>query len=311
MKQSNNTLFQKNLREHDGQNREDVSVTNPPSTQGLARYGRLVLILVGFLLIFWGRSALALHYEVPFLSDLFNCLTAIGALIVLFKGFRMLHLRDWLFAVFLAALVGFGMLFTSLFSPLDFFGLGLDSVEQAWLRGLLTLVAALGGLVIMRMGGPVKVRATDGNGGDLLRSILFGLGVGLPLAVLNVLALQITQGHGIVWQRPLAALFDALQPGIVEEVIYRFALWGLLWLALRESLPAQSVSLSGLIAMLVHTYAHFDALLIQAPFVALGMGLVLAVVWGLPAYFLALRSGLESAMAFHWLQDAVRFLAGF
>ena len=130
-------------------------------------------------------------------------------------------------------------------------------------------------------------------------------------ALLNVLALQLTGGQGVQWQSPLASMLDALQPGVVEEVVYRFAVWGLLWLALRRSLPQQAASVAGLLALLIHNYAHFDALLAQAPLVALGMGLVMSLIWGLPLYFLARRRGLEAAVAFHWIQDVARFVAGF
>lgn len=63
--------------------------------------------------------------------------------------------------------------------------------------------------------------------------------------------------------------------------------------------------------MLVYNYSHFDDLFIQSPLAALGMGAALALIWGLPLLFLARRRGLESAIAFHWLQDVVRFVAGF
>jgi hypothetical protein len=41
------------------------------------------------------------------------------------------------------------------------------------------------------------------------------------------------------------------------------------------------------------------------------MGQVLGLLWGVPPFILARRRGLESAIAFHWLQDAARFVAGF
>lgn len=135
--------------------------------------------------------------------------------------------------------------------------------------------------------------------------------VGLPLAVLNAIALQFTQGRSIAWQSPLAALVDAVQPGMVEEVVYRFGLWGLLWLALRRSLPERAGWLSGLLAMLIHNFAHFDELFMEAPLIALGMGLVMGLLWGVPPMVLARRRGLESAVAFHWIQDAARFFAGY
>ena len=270
-----------------------------------------ILIVVSSLAIFVGRTLLVEGYNAPLLSDLFNSLTALGAVIVCAQGFRHLRRGDWLAALGLGLLVGVGMRFATLFSAYPFFGIVRDNTGQAFVRGALTFIAALGGLVIMRQSGPVPFPAADGQWRMSGRSFLFGLAVGLPLAVLNVLALQLAAGHGIAWQNPLAALLDAVQPGVVEEVVYRFALWGMLWLALRRSLPRQAPAVAGLLALLIHTYVHFDALLQQAPLVALGMGAVMAVLWGLPPFFLARRRGLEAAVAFHWIQDVARFLAGF
>lgn len=271
----------------------------------------LILLTAVILAIFVGRTLLAGHYDVPRLFDLFGTLTVLGALLVLLRGFRSLQMSDWLAAFSLGVVVGAGMLVATLYSPYPFFGVVESNLGQAFIRGAFTTIAALGGLVIMRQGGPVQFHAATGNWRSANRGLLMGLAVGLPLAVLNVIALQFTQGRSIQWQNPLAALLDALQPGIVEEVMYRFALWGLLWLVLRHALPAQAAWLSGLLAMLVHNFAHFDDLFLQSPLVALGMGAVLALLWGLPPLILARRRGLESAIAFHWLQDVARFLAGF
>ena len=68
---------------------------------------------------------------------------------------------------------------------------------------------------------------------------------------------------------------------------------------------------AGLLALFVHNFMHFDDLWLEEPLVALGMGLVMALVWGLPPTILALRRDLESAVAFHWIQDVARFLTGF
>uniref|UniRef100_A0A7C1JBU1 CAAX prenyl protease 2/Lysostaphin resistance protein A-like domain-containing protein n=1 Tax=Caldilinea aerophila TaxID=133453 RepID=A0A7C1JBU1_9CHLR len=275
------------------------------------RYTHLILLIAVILSIFIGRMLLALSHNAPRLFDLFSSLTMLGALWVLVKDYRRLRPSDWLMALGLGALVGAGMLFATLFSPYPFFGIVRDAQGQALMRGLFTFLAALGGLVILRQDGPVPFPAANGQWGKSGGGILLGLAVGLPLAVINVFALRYTQGQAIQWQSPLAALLDALQPGIVEEVIYRFALWGLLWLVLRNSLPEGAPWLAGLLATLVHTFAHLDALFVQAPLAALGMGLAMFLLWGLPLFFLARCRGLESAMAFHWIQDVARFVAGF
>jgi hypothetical protein len=271
----------------------------------------LVLLIAAFSALFLARLWLASQVDVPRTFEILELLTAAGVLLVLLQGYRRLKRADWITALVLGAVVGVGMRFATLFSPYPFLGVVHDSAGQAWVRGGLTWLATLGGLVIMRQGGPVQFHLPNGQWRNALRGLLVGLAVGLPLAALNVFALQATQGHPVHWQHPWSAMLDALQPAVVEEVIYRFALWGLLWLILRRSLPRQAVWLSGLLSMLAHTYAHFDDLFLQSPLTALGMGAVLALFWGLPPLILARRRGLESAIAFHWLQDAARFWAGF
>jgi hypothetical protein len=276
----------------------------------LRQYKIFIWLCLGILATFIVRTLLAANYAVPRFFDLFDSLTVACSILICLRGFRSLHLGDWIAALTLAVLVGVGMLFATLFTPYPFFDIVRDNAGQAIVRGLFTFAAALGGLVIMRWGGPVMFHAAKGEWQKSGHGILFGLVVGVPLAIVNVIALQLTGGQTIAWQNPVAALLDALQPGIVEEIIYRFALWGLLWLALRQSLPERSVALAGLLATLVHTFSHFDALFVQAPLAALGMGLAMSLLWGLPLFFLARRRGLEAAVAFHWVQDAARFAAG-
>lgn len=271
----------------------------------------VILITAVILILFAGRTLLAAATSMPRLFDLFSSLTVLGSLLVVLQNVHHLRRNDWLTALSLGALVGVGMLFATLFSPYPFLGFVNNNLGQAILRGVFTVVATLGGLAIMRQGGPVQFHVAAGNWRKAGQGLLVGLVIGLPLAVLNAFALQLTQGQTIQWQNPLAAVLDALQPAIVEEAIYRFALWGLLWLLLRKSLPGHAVWLTGLLAMLVHNYSHFDDLFIQSPWAALGMGAVLALIWGVPSLILARRRGLESAIAFHWIQDVARFLAGF
>ncbi len=275
------------------------------------KYTTLAVLIAGILAVFVVRALLANTFRMPYTFQLFDTLTVAGALFVLLKGHRSLRRGDWITALLLGAVIGAGMLFATLFSAYPFFGIVKSNAGQGIVRGSFTLIAALGGLVIMRQDGPVQFHTANGDRRNASWGILVGLAIGLPLAVLNVFALQFTQGQPIDWQNPIASLLDAVQPGVVEEVIYRFALWGLFWLILRNSLPRQSVWLAGLLAMFVHNYSHFDDLFLQSPLMALGMGAVLALFWGLPPLILARRRGLESAIAFHWIQDAARFLAGF
>ena len=287
------------------------NLTTMEMKKSFIQYKLLILLTAAIIVIFLTQTLLAARFNTPRLFDLFSILTIAGSLVVCLKGFRHLRRGDWVCAILLGAVVGAGMCFATLFTPFPFLGIAHSNQEQALVRGLFTALATLGGLVIMRQGGPVPFHAANRSWQKMLRGVWIGLAVGLPLAVVNVFALQFTQGHSITWQNPLSAVLDALQPGIVEEVIYRFALWGLLWILLQKAVPEKAVWLAGLLSMLIHNYAHFDDLFLQSPLTALGMGAVLALFWGVPPLILARRRGLESAIAFHWIQDAARFVAGF
>jgi hypothetical protein len=141
-------------------------------------------------------------------------------------------------------------------------------------------------------------------------SLLFGALVGIPLAIVNMFANSWTQARPFAWQNPAAAALDALQPAVFEETVYRLALLGLFWLALRPSWGQKATWLAGAGALLVHTYAHYDDLFITQPVMSIVVGAALALIWGVPMTLLAVRRDLESAIGFHWIQDALRFWAG-
>lgn len=277
----------------------------------MALYRNLILVSAAALAIFIFRTMLAASSAAPRLFELFDSLTIIGSLVAVICFRRDLRVSDWLSAAAVGVIIGFGMRQASLFSPYPFLSVIKSPTGHAVLRGSFTVIALLGGLAVMRQGGPVRLHIASGNWKEAGRGLAVGAAVGLPIAVLNVFAIQFSEGKTINWQSPLTAFLDALQPAVVEEALYRFALWGLLWLILRGLPERQAVLYSGFIAMLIHNFSHFDELLVQAPLTALGIGSVMAVIWGFPPLFLAKRRGLESAICFHWLQDAARFMAGF
>lgn len=271
----------------------------------------LSLCIIGCLAIFVGRAALAQNGDLPGTFHLFDTLTVAGAMVALVVGRRGLTRRDWLVALAVGAFIGVQAPFATLFTPYPFWYAVRGLVPNALIRGAFTAVAMLGGLAVWRAGGPVRVRAAEGDWRATARSLAFGAAVGLPLAVLNMFANRMTQGRPFDWQSPFAAALDALQPAIYEDVIYRLALIGLVGWLLRRAWPERPAAIiAGVLATLVHAYSHMDDLFLTQPLVALGMGAVMALIWGAPMTWLALRRDLESSVAFHWIQDALRFLAG-
>jgi hypothetical protein len=226
---------------------------------------------------------------------------------VLWKGYRSLKLGDWLLAAGVSVLLGVQLPLTSFYPLLPIHNSCLAAAAHT--AGL--AVIWLAGLAVMRQGGPVKVQVALGKWAPALTSLALGIGLGLPLAVLNALAFSFMESRPLAWQNPLAAAASALQPGIVEEVVYRLALLGFFWILLRQSWPRRAVLFAATLSLLVHNYAHFDEFFRDQPLFALGYGGLVALLFGLPMTFLAVRRDLETAVGFHWVVDFVRFFAGF
>lgn len=277
------------------------------------RWWVLAAVVAALLAIFVGRTALAREGYAPRLPDLFHTLIVAGSAFVLLRGYRSLRRTDWLAAAGLGMLLGFQLPYATLFQPYPYLDLVRDAWSEGLLRAVFTSVAALGGLAVMRRGGPVYLGLGDGAWLRALVSFGFGAVVGIPLAALNAFANAWTQGRPWQWQSPLAAALDALQPAVFEEVVYRLALLGLIWFVLRRVWPTrQAAWLAGLISLLVHAYGgHFSDEFITRPLATLVMGGAMGLIWGLPLTVLALRRDLDSAIGFHWMLDFARFWAGF
>lgn len=284
--------------------------TLPPPSR--AAWLSLIGLALAILAVFVFRTALAHDGTPPRLFDLFDTFTLLGSLGLLVFNFRRLRRLDWLTGLAAGGLLGALLPLATLYSPYPpIFGALPPGLHALW-RGVSLNVACWGGLATLRLGAPVTLRFAQGDWRRGLKSLGFGALVGIPLAAINAAALALINRQPVRWQSPFAAALDALQPGVGEEIVYRLALLGLFWLILRRGWgDRQAAWLAGGLALLVHNYAHFDALFVEQPLFALGYGAVVALLWGVPPTLLALRRDLESAVGFHWMQDAIRFWAGF
>lgn len=254
--------------------------------------------------------AVALVRPVPQLFQVLDTIVLLGSLAVVVRGFRFLHSRDVGLALAFGALLGWLVPHTAFYPLLAWTIPGSADGFVALMHGTGVAIALLAGIVVLRRGGPVRLVAWSGAWKASLAGVGVGAAIGLPLAAVNAYANTLVQGRPFVWQASLLPLLEALEPGLVEEIVYRFALLGIVWLLLRPHWGHRAPWLAGVVALLIHTFAHNGELLLADPLMYVGFGIVLALVWGVPITILALRRDLESAAGFHWVQDAVRFLGG-
>ena len=99
---------------------------------------------------------------------------------------------------------------------------------------------------------------------------------------------------------------------IAEEIVFRFFVLALCLYQLGASPSRRLVTAATVtLAVVPHSLNHLPDLFLQNPLMGLVMLAATSLLFGLPMALLQLRRSLETAIAFHWLIDFVRFLFGF
>lgn len=178
-------------------------------------------------------------------------------------------------------------------------------------QGLGTWVCYLGGALLFRGCQAPRVAAFASAPAQVGRSLLRGIALATPLAILNNLYFYSARGT-IAWQSPLLSAWAAVSPGVHEEVIFRFFVLALCLTLLRGTALRRTALLAALLlAVVPHSLNHLPDLFLEQPASGLVLLLATSILFGLPMALLQLRQNLETAVSFHWLIDAARFLFGY
>jgi hypothetical protein len=243
----------------------------------------------------------------PTLFEIFNLSILALSVIVLVRYHTDLSKLDVVLVTTIGIIIGVTITFTSFYPLVPLSNGILVSIGHG--TSLAIIFAA--GLIIARQGGPIQLSLARDDVKESGSGILIGLLIGVPFAIINALALSLMQGQPFVMQDYFLSGIGALQPGLVEEVVYRLALLNMIWALMRVYVPEKAVMLAATLALLIHNYAHLTDLFVIQPLFAIMYGGIIGLLFGLPMTILAVKRNLESSIAFHWIVDFVRFLGGF
>ncbi|MGD8902747.1 MAG: hypothetical protein PVH95_06710 [Anaerolineae bacterium] len=143
------------------------------------------------------------------------------------------------------------------------------------------------------------------------RSLLIGIAAGIPLAVINNLFFYLTTGP-VDFRGIFSSAFEALNPAISEEIIFRFFVLALCLNLLEGShSPRLALTAAVILAVVPHSLNHLPDLFLENASMGLTMLVATSLLFGLPMALLQIKRNLETAIAFHWVIDFMRFLFGF
>ncbi len=185
-------------------------------------------------------------------------------------------------------------------------------LSDDWGQGLITSVGAglmaVAGALLLDHTELTHVRLLEGNYLAAAKSFLWGCALALPPALLNALSMRQAppSDFDLMFNQWWKALY-ALQPGILEEVWARLLLTTLLYALLRPlsvQHPRRAVVGAMLMGATIHGLAHFPMSL-NSPMEAI----YVTLMYGIPLALVYVKRDLETAMAYHFFIDFVRFAA--
>lgn len=143
-------------------------------------------------------------------------------------------------------------------------------------------------------------------------TLLLGGGIGFFLGIIN---LALAGGQELVFAPSFYAFLVSLNPGISEEIIYRFFIYAFAIRVLGGQIKTHQETIWVYVLMIVpHVLMHFpDSYFVNGVF-HLDLGnlvigpVILIALFGLPMTLLLVKRDLTAAMITHTLVDFIRFI---
>ena len=185
------------------------------------------------------------------------------------------------------------------------------SVWSNALQGGVVWISFMGGVALFQDLEPFRVIAFQPPLMRIGRSLLIGIAVGIPLATINNLFFSLTAGP-VHFRGVFYSAFRALYPAVSEEIVFRFFVLALCLRLLKGSRsPRLALTVAVILAVVPHSLNHLPDLFLENASMGFAMLVATSLLFGLPMALLQIKRNLETAIAFHWFIDFMRFLFGF
>ncbi len=179
------------------------------------------------------------------------------------------------------------------------------------MNGVIAFLAFIAGCMLKSNENGIGSLMNEGNIKKAFKSFLWGSAISIPFATINVVYFVVAEGP-LKLQNPFVAAFFSLEPGISEEIIFRFFIINAASAILRNKLSQKSLIFVVIfLAVVPHSIIHYPDLWIKSLPSAIFMFFSTSLLFGLPMTYIQYKKNLESAIGFHWFIDFIRFFAGF
>lgn len=184
-------------------------------------------------------------------------------------------------------------------------------LKTAIIGSFVTLIGFVGGCLLTGNENRNKSLFKNLNIKALPKAFLLGILIAIPFALLNFIYFRLTIGT-VQYMNVFKAALLALEPGISEEIIFRFFIMNAIFTLLDNRIKKKYiVFISFFFGIVPHSLIHFSELWISNVPAAFFMLITTSLLFGLPMAYLQYKKDLETAITFHWFIDFIRFIGGY
>jgi len=291
--------------------------------------GTLVAMAYTIVLIWWLARSRPTADELPDFSPIVNLFTSYWAMlalistlaglvfvvagVILGNGWLMVPLSTLLAIVILIVLrkhmhrkvVLAGMIVFALLFLVEII-VQPTNASGAIINALLIAFQAMAGIVLLTHTRLTSIQLYDGQFRKALQSLCWGCLLAFPPALFNSASLtsSLLTASDRRFDQWWKALY-ALQPALLEETWARLFLLTLFYAVLRPTSrqkPQRALTAALMIAVCIHGLAHYPQSLSNPLFI-----LFVPLMYGIPLGLIYVKRDYESAFAYHFCIDAVRF----
>ena len=278
-----------------------LSTEQAASIKGLSGWVGVGLMALGFVGLY------VVNYIIPLTNTNYTtriwdwtelALTAMALIVIAFQ-WRAIRLRTTCVGATLGLISGWSYLLDD------------SSLRGGVTEGIAVWLTFIAGTVLFQNVKDSTVTAFGQTWFVMARNLCFGLLLAIPLAVLNNLFFFLQNGAPR-FQKIFVSAAEALSPGIHEETVFRYFILAVCFTVLQGS-PRPRLVMIAAIAMAVvpHSLLHIPDLFLDNPVMAVAMLVATALLFGLPMALLQVKRSFETAVAFHWFIDFIRFWFGY
>lgn len=179
-------------------------------------------------------------------------------------------------------------------------------MQSGMLLALIIAPQAMAGMLLLNHTRLTHSSLLDGDFLKALQSFGWGCLLAVPPSMLNIAMMRAAEISEFDRQFDhWGKAFYAFQPGILEEVWARLFLLTLFYALLRPTSrqkPGRALLAALVISVFIHGIAHFPQSISN-----LQAAILISLMYGIPLALIYIKRDLESAVAYHFLIDFVRF----